>query len=158
MPLFLAILILGVGTSCSSAKKAEEEDALEPPVPVETSQLGDSDRGRAFGMVSIPFDYRESELSPAKKALIKKNVEILKLHPGTMVEIEGHCDWRGGHQLNMELGEKRARAVRAFMVASGIDPLKLTSISYGNTRPLQKGTDEGAMAKNRRVNFLIISR
>ncbi len=74
----------------------------------------------------------------------------LKAHPGSTVLIEGHCDERGTREYNLALGARRATAVRNYLIALGIQPNRVRTISYGKERPAVAGANEEAWAKNRR--------
>jgi len=74
------------------------------------------------------------------------------------LRIEGHCDERGTIEYNLALGERRANSVKNYLVNYGIDPNRLTTISYGEERPKDPRHNEEAWAKNRRVEFVIITR
>lgn len=75
-----------------------------------------------------------------------------------LVEVQGHTDERGDDAANLRLSEARARVVRTYLVAKGVDPARLTAQGYGETQPLDRGHNEAAWAKNTRVAFLIIKR
>jgi peptidoglycan-associated lipoprotein len=79
----------------------------------------------------------------------------LKQRPEVPVVIEGHCDERGTIEYNLALGEKRAKAVKDYLVSLGIDRSRLTTISYGKERPLDSRSNEFAWAQNRRAEFVI---
>ncbi len=64
--------------------------------------------------------------------------------------VEGHCDERGTREYNLALGEKRANAVKNYLVANGVQPTRLQTISYGKERPAVLGADETSWAQNRR--------
>ena len=72
-----------------------------------------------------------------------------------MVVSEGHCDDRGTLEYNLALGERRAQSARAYLIDLGISSSRLTTISYGEERPLDTGRNEEAWAKNRRSQFVI---
>ncbi len=76
-------------------------------------------------------------------------------HPDITVIIEGHCDERGTNEYNMALGNRRAESVKSFVVDLGIAPERLTTVSYGEERPLDPRHNEEALAKNRRTHFVI---
>jgi peptidoglycan-associated lipoprotein len=116
---------------------------------------GSSDSGSAGGLQTIFFSLDSSNLDmPAKKTL-KDNADFLKANSDVSVQIEGHCDERGGRQYNLALGERRAKAVKDYLNALGIKPARVTTISYGNERPLEEGSNERSWSKNRRANFVI---
>jgi peptidoglycan-associated lipoprotein len=125
---------------------------------MEDSELGSSDQGKAYGLQTIHFGYDSYLLAQDSKAQLTANAEILRSHPSVKVQIEGHCDSRGGIQYNIALGEKRADSVKKYLVDLGVPEGRLTTISYGKERPLVSGEDEASYAKNRRANFAITSK
>ena len=88
------------------------------------------------------------------RSLAAKNAAWMKANPDVTVQIEGHCDARGSTEYNLALGERRARAVKAYLVSIGVIASHLTIISYGKEKPLVAGTTEAAYAANRRANFV----
>jgi peptidoglycan-associated lipoprotein len=79
----------------------------------------------------------------------------LKAHTKYHVEIGGHCDERGSIGYNVALGDRRANAVKSYLVSLGADGSKLMAVSYGEEKPADPGHDEAAFAKNRRAEFTI---
>lgn len=86
------------------------------------------------------------------------NAKSLTDHPDARVRIEGNCDERGTAQYNMALGQKRADAAKDYFVKYGVDAGRLETISYGKTRPVDPGHNENAWAKNRRDDFIEITK
>jgi peptidoglycan-associated lipoprotein len=124
------------------------------------SELGnpgaaDSDSGNAMGIQTVYFPFDSFEIVGENRETMKNNIRIMKDNPTVSVQIEGHCDERGGIQYNLALGEKRANAIKQQMVAAGIAGSRLTTISMGKEKPLVPGSGEEAWAKNRRGNFVI---
>jgi peptidoglycan-associated lipoprotein len=76
-------------------------------------------------------------------------------HPASKINIEGNCDERGSAEYNLALGERRAKAARQYLVTLGIEPGRLSTISYGKEKPALQGNGEEAWAKNRRAEFVI---
>ena len=79
----------------------------------------------------------------------------MKDNPRTRVIIEGHCDERGTNEYNLALGDRRAFSAKTFLVDLGIDEARISTVSYGEERPLVRGEDEDAWAQNRRAHFVI---
>jgi len=102
----------------------------------------------------IHFDFDSYVLSPESKATLQDNADYLKAYTGKRVQIEGHCDERGSDEYNLVLGEKRARATKAYLVSLGIDDRRIDVISFGEERPLDPASNENAWAKNRRAEFV----
>jgi len=113
-----------------------------------------SDSGKIAGLVTVQFGYDKSSLDSGAKKGIATNVEWMKKNAAAKVQIEGHCDSRGTIEYNVALGERRANAVKAYMVSLGIPANRLSVISYGKEKPIATGETEDAMAKNRRANFV----
>jgi peptidoglycan-associated lipoprotein len=121
---------------------------LAQPMRMEADQ-------RISELKTIYFDFDSYALSEDAKSLLEGNYEWLKAHPGIHVLIEGHCDERGTVEYNLNLGQKRADAVREYLILKGLDPSTLHTISYGEERPESDGHDESAWTQNRRVQFLV---
>jgi peptidoglycan-associated lipoprotein len=103
----------------------------------------------------IFFDFDRSVIRSDAKATLDSNIEWLKENPGIRVVIEGHCDERGTNEYNLALGQRRAKAARDYLVAGGIDPKRISTISYGEERPFVLGHDESAWKWNRRDHFIV---
>ncbi len=111
---------------------------------------------RDFEADRINFDFDKSELKPEAKAILTKKADWLRGHPQFSVRIEGNCDERGTNEYNLALGERRANAAWKYLNALGISGSRLSTISYGEERPLDSRSNEGAWAKNRRDDFKVI--
>lgn len=98
----------------------------------------------------VLFGYNQFNLSKEARNVLERQATWLKGNPGVNVVIEGHCDERGTREFNLALGERRASAVRSYMVALGIADGRITTISYGKERPIAFGSISTDWAKNRR--------
>lgn len=96
------------------------------------------------------FDYDQYTLRADARETIERQATWLKQHGHLTFVIEGHCDERGTREYNLALGERRANAVRNYMVALGIEPSRVQIISYGKERPAALGANPNAWAQNRR--------
>jgi peptidoglycan-associated lipoprotein len=105
----------------------------------------------------IHFDYDSSDISEQWKSTLDEHAAWITQKPDLMVQVEGHCDERGTEEYNVSLGQRRADAVRTYLVEKGVDPNRLSTISYGKMRPLNFDGTEQAMALNRRAMFLVYS-
>ena len=101
------------------------------------------------------FGYDSSELDSDALELLQDQVAWLKQNSNVSVTIEGHCDERGTREYNLALGEKRAQAVKNYLIGLGIDPDRVSTISYGKERPAVVGSNDGAWAQNRRSVTLV---
>ena len=148
----LATLILAIG--CSSKKKVDDTQA----VPTESSAMNfdsaGSDSGKINGLVTVQFEYDRSTLTSEAKKDLDGNANWIKTNPKASIQIEGHCDNRGTIEYNLALGERRAQAVKNYLVGLGVEADRLNVISYGEEKPLVDADNEEAWSKNRRANFL----
>ena len=96
------------------------------------------------------FGYDSSDLDSDALELLQDQVAWLKQNADVSVTIEGHCDERGTREYNLALGEKRAQAVKNYLIGLGINPDRVSTISYGKERPAVVGSNDGAWAQNRR--------
>ena len=99
----------------------------------------------------VLFDYDSSELSSDAKLTLDKQSRFLRVNSDLTFTIEGHCDERGTREYNLALGEKRATAVRDYLVIEGISPDRIRVISYGKEKPAVVGSNDMAWSKNRRA-------
>jgi peptidoglycan-associated lipoprotein len=103
----------------------------------------------------IYFEFDKSTLLEEAKLTLKQKAAWLMAHPNVSIIVEGHCDERGTSEYNMALGDRRARSARDYLVDLGIDSRRMTTISYGEEKPIALGHNEAAWAKNRRAEFVI---
>lgn len=99
---------------------------------------------------TVYFDFDRSEVKPEFFATIRTNARMLRENPDVKVVIEGHCDERGTTEYNLALGERRAAAVQKALIAQGVNPAQISTVSFGEERPVDTGHTEEAWAKNRR--------
>jgi peptidoglycan-associated lipoprotein len=145
------------------AKEAEPTGKVEPleaakPKPGELAvptPLRQEPRGVISELQTVHFEFDSAELLPEAKTILDQNAQWLLAHPDIEIMIEGHCDERGTIEYNLNLGQRRADAVREYVVSKGVNAEKLHTISYGKERPIDAGHSEEAWAKNRRAQFLI---
>ncbi|MBW2063973.1 MAG: peptidoglycan-associated lipoprotein Pal [Deltaproteobacteria bacterium] len=109
-----------------------------------------------FESEHIYFDFDKAELKPEARKVLVKKAEWLRKHPEYKVVIEGHCDERGTNEYNLALGERRANAAWRFLNALGISGERMSTISYGEERPLDPRHNPAAWAKNRRAEFKLV--
>jgi len=125
------------------AKRREAEaKALQQPV------------AERFEAQPIYFDFDKSSIRNEGRAVLEKTAAFLKENTSVHMRIEGNCDERGTNEYNLALGERRANSARLFLVSLGISPDRIRTISYGEERPLARGDNEDAWAKNRRDDFV----
>lgn len=157
---FLLVLSLGlVGCSSDSKKSSDSDTLMEDATQNMNLELnGSSDDGTAGPLQTVFFAFDSSNLSEAARQTLAENAKYLKLTDKIDVQVEGHCDERGGQQYNLALGERRARAVKDYLVALGVAESRITIISYGKEKPVAFGHDEESWGRNRRANFVITAK
>lgn len=99
----------------------------------------------------ILFAVDQSTLSPEGRMILQGQAQWLTANPQYAALIEGHADEQGTREYNLALGARRASAVQQFLIAQGIAPNRLQTVSYGKERPLEICSDESCYAKNRRA-------
>ena len=124
-------------------------EAPPPPVAEPTKQSASLSR--------VYFDFDSSSLSGSSKSSLGKNASVMNDHSSVKVEVQGHCDERGTTEYNLALGQRRAAAAKKYLTDQGVSPSRLTVISYGEERPLERGGSESAWAQNRRAEFRVTS-
>jgi peptidoglycan-associated lipoprotein len=142
-----------------AAKKAAEEAKKAEMAKIKEDQLRAEglagDARDQFEKELIHFDFDRSNLKPEAQEILRRKAEYLRKYPNVNVIIEGHCDERGTTEYNLALGDRRANSAKAFLVNLGIDDSRMTTISYGEERPLDPAQNETAWALNRRDQFVI---
>jgi len=117
----------------------EIELTIEEKLASELIDVGD----RVF------FEYDESTISAENSETLNKQYQFLLKNPNISITITGHCDERGTREYNLALGERRASAVKNYIVSLGIEPSRITVISYGKEKPTVEGHNDWAWAQNR---------
>tara|TARA_Y100000768_G_C23841757_1_gene616527 strand:- start:398 stop:922 length:525 start_codon:yes stop_codon:yes gene_type:complete len=139
----------GSGSSTSDSSVSTEEGTI-----TETSGSGIVSGSQEDLIVNVGdrvfFGYDSSDLDSDALELLQDQVAWLKQNSQVSVTIEGHCDERGTREYNLALGEKRAQAVKNYLIGLGISPDRVSTISYGKERPAVVGSNDGAWAQNRR--------
>ena len=129
-------------TASSSAASSSSSSASAEKTPAQKlAQVGDT----------VNFDFDSADLTVSARSTLNRQSAFLSLNPDLMIVIEGHADERGTREYNLALGERRATAVRDYLVAKGINSARVRTVSYGKERPAVSGSDEAAWAKNRRA-------
>jgi peptidoglycan-associated lipoprotein len=138
--------------------QADAEAAEKARMEAERLQAEEAERAmmaarQAFTSEDIYFEFDSSALLPMAQETLSQKADYMMHNAGQKVVIEGHCDERGTAAYNLALGERRADAAKAFLVNLGVDGAQISTISYGEERPVDMGHTEEAWAKNRRVHF-----
>lgn len=147
---------------CAKKKPAE----LPPPPQTSASEAlppSDGGTGRAnlpgsrgdfiaqAGTDTVHFATDSHDVDSEAQGILTRQARWLAKYPRVHVTIEGHCDERGTREYNLALGDRRANAAKDFLAAQGVDPARISVISYGKERPAAQGSDEASWAQNRRA-------
>ncbi len=129
-------------------------DSKVPLLPSSPKDLDDK-ATEAGKLYMVHFDYDKYVIKDEYKGRLRENARWLKNNYGVKLVIEGHADERGENEYNLALGDKRATSVKRYLKALGVSTSGLSTISYGEERPLDELHSEEAWAKNRRAEFRI---
>jgi peptidoglycan-associated lipoprotein len=140
--------------AAEAARRAEAE-RLAAERAAEAERQRRIREARATLEEMVFFDYDMSEIRSDAATTLRAKVDILRSSPQVQLRIEGHADERGSTEYNMALGNRRAEAVRQFLVGFGLDASRFEIVSFGEGRPLEMGSNEAAWARNRRGQFVI---
>lgn len=162
-PLLISTSLIVAGC----AQKAPEELPPAPigtaPTPTPTGPVGP---GYAPGSQGdflantmsdrVLFDTDRFNIDPQDQAVLQSQSRWLAQHPNARITIEGHCDERGTRDYNLALGERRANAAKNYLASLGVNPARMTTVSYGKERPEALGSNPSAWAQNRRAVSVVI--
>jgi peptidoglycan-associated lipoprotein len=151
-----------VQTEAPVAQEQEQEMAPEDTQAVEQERMereADEQELRAekikFMYEDVYFKKGRYSLSPEAQEILKRKATWLMKNPDLNVILEGHTNERGSKEYNFALGDRRAGAVKSFLIKQGIESPRLIAVSYGNERPIDKSKTEKGREKNRRVHFVV---
>ncbi|HPD83061.1 MAG: peptidoglycan-associated lipoprotein Pal [Alphaproteobacteria bacterium] len=174
---FLMIALLSVTISaCSSKKDLGDSEGMTIGQPGEyndgTAVGGTNGYGTAgvdssivpgtqadleaqAGSDLVFFETDQSDLTPSARAILEAQARWLNMYPNLNTTIEGHADERGTREYNLALGDRRATSVKNYLIANGVDPRRVNTISYGKEQPLVVGADGTSWSQNRRAKTRI---
>jgi len=145
------------GTTTATARITVTAPPPPPPPsrPPVTESLED-----AFtrNVRDVYFDYDRSDIRDDQKSTLADAASFLKTNSGVKFSVEGHCDERGSEEYNLGLGDRRANAVKNYLISLGIDGGRINPISYGKERPQCREASEDCYQKNRRGHFVMTGR
>jgi len=110
------------------------------------------------GLQDVFFGYDQWTMSTVGMESLNHDASYLKEHPGAVLKIEGHCDERGTTDYNMVLGDKRAKAARAYLIEAGVSPKQVSIVSFGKERPFCFDHEESCYQQNRRGHMLLTTK
>jgi len=101
------------------------------------------------------FDLNKFNLSAGARTILVKQAAWLKTHSGLTITVEGHADERGTREYNLALGARRANSAKDYLIALGVGPSRVKTISYGKERPVALGSNDEAWSQNRRATTTV---
>jgi peptidoglycan-associated lipoprotein len=134
----------------SAQTSSQNEGVVQEPVQQGPEPGSPQDFQVAAGN-TVYFGFDKYDLSSDAQAVLRRQAQWLNTYGNVTVTVEGHCDERGTREYNLALGERRATAVKNYLVALGVSASRIQTISYGKERPAVLGSNEAAWAKNRRA-------
>lgn len=152
--LFMLLFVLTLVSACASTKKdVEVEEDYDVIESSDQANKMNKKTNKNIEEVSVPdrvyFGFNKYNISNDSAEILNLQSEWLKSDPSINIIVEGHCDERGTREYNLALGERRANAVKNYLVKQGIAANRIKTISYGKERPIFVGTGEAVWAKNR---------
>jgi peptidoglycan-associated lipoprotein len=149
MALFIAV------AGCQSTKNPVPETAAMPNDTLpDTGHVEGSLIEPRINLETIHFDTDRADLRASAKDALASDADQIKAHPEWgVVSIEGHCDERGSSEHNLTLGQRRAEAVKRYLVDRGVPMSRLMTVSFGESKPIVFGHDETAWQMNRRTEL-----
>jgi len=134
-------------------KQREREEAASR----EEAAKREAELREEFERTDIHFDFDKFSLTKEAREILAKKVSWLQNNTNVKIQIEGHCDERGNNEYNMALGERRANSAMEYLLTAGVEASMISTISYGEEKPLDPGHNEDVWAKNRRAHFRIVA-
>ncbi len=168
LALGLAVLLIGLN-GCAGKKKPSDETKQEikapekkpaprPQIQEPSGRVQEElTPPRDLKFSTIYFDFDKSNIRQDQSYTLNSNAALLEKYNTVKLLIEGHCDERGTDEYNLALGDRRANSAKRYLVDYGIASSRITIVSYGESRPVDRGHNEGVWQKNRRCEFIIIS-
>ncbi len=169
----LAVVVIAFGLAACQKPKQVQPDTSGAATTTDagaagTSGLGAEDSGAAGGPLTpqqqaladlqqksiVYFDFDSSEIRAEYVPVVAAHAAYLVKFPTGRVRLEGHTDEKGSREYNIGLGERRAQTVRRALMLQGVAEAQITTVSYGEERPAVEGSDDAALAQNRRVELV----
>lgn len=136
----------------AAAERAAQTERVTAPERVAVDPLDDP--SSVLAQRVIYFDFDRSDVKPEFMGVIQAHAQYLVAHPRMRVTLEGHTDERGSREYNVALGNRRSQAVRRMLMFHGVADGQITTVSYGEEKPVALGQNEQAWSRNRRVEIV----
>ena len=141
-----------------SREKVTEQKIASGKESVESQEGAGAAEGKEGMFKDIHFDFDKYDIKNEDKSELKTIASWITKNPRAKLSVEGHCDERGTNEYNLALGDRRAKAVRDYLVSLGVTSSKIETISYGEEKPLCTEQTEECWAKNRRAHFVVLGK
>ena len=156
-------LLAAFGAGCAHQQVAPVVTAAPPAVVAPPPQVavtpaptaapdGVAALEEALRSATAYFDFNGDQLNPEGQASLQRVGEVLRKHGSLQVRVEGHCDERGTQEYNLMLGQRRAEKARSYLLALGVSPGQVDTLSHGAEKPADPGHDLEAWSRNRRAD------
>jgi len=136
--------------TCSVTDNNNQVGSASAPVSVGAAAAPPTTK-RSIVLRGINFDFDKANIKPEAEPVLDAAVEVLKENPDVKVRVSGHTDGVGAEAYNQGLSERRAKSVRDYLIAHGIDGSRLTAVGYGKSQPVADNKTKDGRAQNRRV-------
>ena len=137
-----------------SADSSARVTVSAPPPPPQQQPAIDYDAIFLREVRDAYFDFNKADIRPDAREALAKTADLLRNYPQFKVTIEGHCDERGSTEYNLVLGDRRAAAVKSYLVSLGISADRMNTVSYGKEKPFCTDSNEACWQKNRVGHFV----
>ena len=154
--LLISVLALALA-GCQTTTDEKDQQAETPPTGSEFGEGPATPAGPSSSITDLEtvyFDYDTAALRSDARTALKSNATAIQGNSGWgTVTVEGHCDERGSEEYNLALGDRRAKAVKQYLVDLGVPSSRLRTVSFGEAKPAVQGHNESAWRYNRRSEF-----
>ena len=146
--------------ACGAAGSCQAGRCLRKDAPQVTNNGGTSGNTSDGAVCEkrsnrVQFDFNASDLRPDGRAVLDNLAKCMSKNGDWRLTVEGHCDERGTPEYNLSLGEQRAKSVKKYLTALGVDDKRIRVVTYGEEKPLDSSSSEDAWAKNRRGELVV---
>ncbi|MGD2132483.1 MAG: peptidoglycan-associated lipoprotein Pal [Maricaulaceae bacterium] len=153
----LGAVVAALAVSACASTTAEDMPTTPPEVRETGPAAGSAAEFQAQAGDSVFFAFDSHALSSEARSTLDRQAAWLQTYSNTRVRVEGNCDERGTREYNLALGERRASAARDYLVSRGVDPSRITVVSYGKERPRDPRSNEAAWAVNRNAQTVVLN-
>ena len=163
MAKFTTTILLGTALLATAACTKKRPETLPPGPGGPVGQYDDvrpgsrQDFERSVTSNTVNFSLDRYDIDARARAILDSQAQWLARYPNVPITLEGHCDERGTREYNLALGDRRANAAKNYLAARGVNPARISTISYGKERPIALGSDEASWAQNRRAVTIILN-